>query len=42
LDDLSSLNVGDYMAGKMVSTVGLLTGVPSASAEVQMDGLYEF
>jgi hypothetical protein len=47
LDDLSSLNdrIGDYMAGnaaKMVSTVGLLTGVPSASAEVQMDGLYEF
>ncbi len=47
LDDLSGLNVriGDYMAvnaAKMVSTVGLLTGVPSASAEVQMDGLYEF
>jgi hypothetical protein len=47
LDDLTSLNdrIGDYMAGnaaKMVPTVGLLTGVPSASAEVQMDGLYEF
>ncbi len=47
LDDLSGLNVriGDYMAvnaAKMVSTVGLLTGVPSASAEVQMDCLYEF
>jgi hypothetical protein len=47
LDDLSGLNdrISDYMAGnaaKMVSTVGLLTGVSSASAEVQMDGLYEF
>jgi hypothetical protein len=47
LDDLSGLNdrIGDYMAGnavKMVSMVGLLTGVPSASAEVQMDSLYEF
>ncbi len=29
-------------AAKMVPTVGLLTGVPAASAEVQMDGLYEF
>ena len=37
--------IGDYMAvnaAKMVSTVDLLTGVHSASAEVQMDGLYEF
>jgi len=47
LDDLSSLNdrIGDYMSGnaaKMVPTIGLLTGVPAATAEVQMDGLYEF
>jgi hypothetical protein len=47
LDDLSSLNarIGDYLAAnaaKMVSTVGLLTGVHSAAAEVQMDRLYEF
>jgi hypothetical protein len=26
----------------MISTVNLLTGVPSAAAEVQMDSLYEF
>jgi hypothetical protein len=37
--------IGDYMSGnaaKMVPTIGLLTGVPAATAEVQMDGLYEF
>ncbi len=47
LGDLSGLNgrIGDYLAvnaAKMVSTVDLLTGVHSAAAEVQMDGLYEF
>jgi hypothetical protein len=47
LDDLAGLNgrIGDYLAvnaAKMISTVDLLTGVPSAAAEVQMDGLYEF
>jgi hypothetical protein len=47
LDDLAGLNgrIGYYLAAnaaKMISTVDMLTGVPSAAAEVQMDGLYEF